>query len=174
MTRALRLIFLTVCSICFASAVCFALLRYGLSPSDEFAAFNHPAQPWALDVHIVSSVALTLVLGFLFGVHALPRLAGESRARTSGLGLIVVAALMLASGALLPCSAGVGERAVLAWTHGISGALFALLVPMHVYMVRRAKSLFPDVFAQGCGSLRRAPTPRSNASAAACHPLALR
>ena len=173
MTRRLRLIFLAVAAICCASALGFALLRYGIQSSDEFAAFNHPAEPWALDVHVVSSVALTLVLGFLLGVHALPRLSAESASRASGLLLITFAALMVASGALLPCISATNLRNTLAWTHGLSGTLFALILPWHIVTGRRARRA-AGTLDQARGSLRRAPTPRSSASAAACQPLARR
>ncbi|MEO6709138.1 MAG: hypothetical protein ABI054_04465 [Planctomycetota bacterium] len=139
MTRRLRLIFLCAALVSCASALVFALLRYATISRDEFSAYNHPAQPWALDVHVVSSVGLTLVLGFLLGVHALPRLETRSASRRSGIGLIVLAGAMIASGALLPCSSDIIARAALAWTHGISGALFALLVPWHMQRARRAR-----------------------------------
>ncbi|HTF91308.1 MAG TPA: hypothetical protein VK843_23045 [Planctomycetota bacterium] len=139
MTPRLRLIFLLVAAVSCASALVFALLRYATTAGDEFSAYNHPAQPWALDFHIVSSVGLTLVLGFLLGVHALPRLATRSASRRSGIGLIVLAGAMISSGALLPCSSDTLARAALAWTHGISGALFALLVPWHMQRAGRAR-----------------------------------
>ena len=150
MTRSLRLVFFNVLSICFVSALCYALLRYAMNPSDEFAAYNHPAQPWALDVHLLSSVGLTLVLGFLFGVHAWPRLAAGSNARASGSFLILLAALMLLSGALLPCSSQAQLRSALGWTHAISGTLFVLFLPWHIRTGRRAQRTAGRL-AQGSG-----------------------
>lgn len=143
MTRGLRLVFLLVALTCALSAAGFLLLRHGLEPAQglaaEFSAYNHPAEPWFLDAHVVSAVALTLVLGIALGVHVLPSLATESRARRSGLGLAIWAAVMVASGALLPVIAAEGPRLALVWIHGLSGACFALWIPVHLACVRRSR-----------------------------------
>ncbi len=178
MTRWLRACFLTVAAICAASALVLVLLRSFRKPRDDFNAVGSPAEPWALDLHVVSAVALTLTLGVVFGMHVAPRWAAETRARASGTLLIVLAALTIASGALLPCTANEAVRAAVSWTHGVSGATFALAVPWHLLLVRAAKRR-ADARAnsradQGNGSLRRAPTPRSSTSAAACQELARR
>ncbi|HUR29306.1 MAG TPA: hypothetical protein VM509_14050 [Planctomycetota bacterium] len=180
MTRTLRLAFFGVAALSFASAILFAFLRFLLRPTDDLAAYNHPAQPWALDVHVVSSIALTFVLGVVFGVHALPRLRVATPARATGLFLLASAAAMIASGALLPCSAEPLLRAALGWTHGIAGSAFVLALPLHLRIARRAPSSIESAVpgarrgeraAQGRGWLRRAPTPRSRTSAATCQPL---
>ncbi len=178
MTRLLRLTFLGVAAICSASALVFVLLRSFVKPDGDFSSFGHPAEPWALDLHVVSAVALTLILGVVFGVHVAPRWVSERRARASGTSLVALAALMTASGALLPCAANESLRAAVSWTHGLSAAAFSLAIPWHLLRVRAAKR-HADAWThrgidQGNGSLRRAPTPRSSTSAAACQPLARR
>jgi hypothetical protein len=79
------------------------------------------------------------VLGYLLGVHVVPSLARERRARGSGLALLAAAAAMVASGALLPCASGEVARLALVWVHGLAGSLFALLIPWHLLRVRRAR-----------------------------------
>ncbi len=178
MTRLLRLTFLGVAAISSASALVFVLLRSFVKPDGDFSSFGHPAEPWALDLHVVSSVALTLILGIVFGVHVAPRWASERRARASGATLIALAALMIASGALLPCAANESLRAAVSWAHGLSAAAFTLAIPWHLLRVRAAKRQADfgtqRSSGQGNGSLRRAPTPRSSTSAAACQPLVRR
>ncbi len=178
MNRRLRSTFLGVAAICSASGLVFLLLRSFVKPDGDFSSFGHPAEPWALDLHVVSSVALTLILGVVFGVHVAPRWASERRARASGTTLITLAALMIASGALLPCAANESLRAAVSWTHGLSSAAFSLAIPWHLLRVRAAKrhvDAGPQRrIDQGKGSLRRAPTLRSSTSAAACQPLARR
>ncbi len=131
--------FLATALICTVSALLFAVLRYGIEAADDFSAFNHPAQPWALDLHIASSVGLSVLLGLVFGVHVLPRWSTEARGRNSGRTLLVLATLMVASGALLPVCAREVLRSWMAWIHGVSGAAFALGIPWHLIRVRAAR-----------------------------------
>jgi len=138
MNRPLRLCFLALAWACGASAAVYALLRYGLQPADEFSAYNHPAQPFALATHVISSFALSFVLGVVFHAHVLPRLSGDGRGRRSGLLLCSLAAAMIASGALLPCASQPGLRQFLFLAHAISGSAFALALPWHILLVRRA------------------------------------
>lgn len=174
MTPALRRSLFAVTALSALSALVFVWLRSFVPPVDEFSAYGHPAQPWALDLHVVGSAAFTLLLGVVIGAHVLPRWPAERRARASGGTLLLLASLMIASGALLPCCVGDFARTAAAWTHGLSGAAFTLAIPWHLVCARRATArgarALAGQAAQGAGWLRCAPTPRSRVSAAACQP----
>lgn len=115
-----------------ASGLGYAYMRYALVNDDPFSAFNHPAQPWALDFHVLVSPLLLFTVGWVWGNHVLPKLGrGRAAARRSGLTLLGPAALMTASGYLLQTASVPGWRLALAWVHGLSGGLFVLLMLMH-------------------------------------------
>ena len=137
MSRTLRLWFLLSAAVSIASAALFCWLRYGLQASDEFAAYNHPAQPLALAVHIASSIGLTFVLGALFHAHVLAQWAKGRQARRSGLVLLSLAAVMTASGALLPSAAGLRTHTLIWAAHWISGGAFSLVLPCHILWAKR-------------------------------------
>ena len=139
MTRLQRIAFLVIVLASAASAAGFVVLRYMVEPADEFSAYGHPAAPWLLDAHVLLATALTLVLGVLLGVHVLPSLSGERRARKTGILLLASAAILVASGPLLGCLSGELARVVCGWVHGLSGVVFTLGIPVHLAEVRRAR-----------------------------------
>ncbi len=108
-------------------------MRELLTRDDPFSAYNHPLQPWALVAHLLIAPLLVLLLGWVWGVHAAPRLAERSRAaRLSGLANIGLGLLMIGSGYLLQVVSADSLRLALGWTHGIAGSLFAVAFVAHV------------------------------------------
>jgi hypothetical protein len=115
---------------------------------DPFSAYNHPAQPWMLAAHVLAAPLLVLALGWAWGAHAAPKLSGEGvtdqrRRRVgarSGLANLATGAAMIVSGYALQVTASETLRVVLAWSHGVSGGLFLLLLAVHAASaLRRAR-----------------------------------
>jgi hypothetical protein len=105
---------------------------------DPFSAYHHPAQPWALDVHVLGAPLLVFAVGWFFGTHVLPKLQGGGpRARRSGVVLLAIAAAMTVSGYLLQTVADDTVRVATAWVHGVTGTLFAALLVGHLASGRR-------------------------------------
>lgn len=132
MSRAQRWWLWTTAVLSAASGLAYAYMRYWLDNDDPFSAFNHPAQPWALDLHLLVSPALLFTVGWLWGNHVVPKLRrGRGTARTSGLTLLVPVALMTATGYLLQTASAPGWRSGLGWAHGLSGVIFLVLMFGH-------------------------------------------
>lgn len=128
------------------TGLAFAGMRYLMEGDDPFSAYNHPAQPWALAAHVLLAPVLILLLGWVWGTHAAPKLAcrgpkdrGERRPGVrSGLALSGVALTMIVSGYALQVTAIEAWRVALAWTHGISGSFFVVMLGVHGALAVRA------------------------------------
>ena len=116
----------------------YAVMRYLLQADDPFSAYNHPLQPWALDLHVLAAPWLLLAIGWFWGSHILPMLRCRAASRPSGLALITIALLMTVSGYLLQVSAAAALRTAAAWLHGISGVAFFLFLAGHSVFSRQA------------------------------------
>lgn len=121
------------------SGACLAAVKYLVSSEDPFAAYNHPAQPWLLNAHILIGPALIFVLGGLFATHVTRQLGNSGSGRRSGLMLIGSTAAMVVSGYLLQVGSTELFRAPLAWAHGLSGGWFVTSLVVHIARARFAK-----------------------------------
>jgi hypothetical protein len=83
----------------------YAWTRYFCTPSDPFAVVNHPLQPHALHLHVLSAPLLVLMIGVFWQPHAWTKFRSRSPvSRRSGLVLLVNAIPMIASGFLIQTS----------------------------------------------------------------------
>jgi hypothetical protein len=121
------------------TGLAYGFMRYLMVNEDPFSAHAHPLQPWALSVHVMTVPALVFAIGWFWGWHVIPKLRGERSARSSGLVLLALAALMTLSGYALQVASSEVVRAVLGWTHGLSGGGFAVLLSGHALLGLRAK-----------------------------------
>ena len=117
----------------------YAILAYLLEQEDPFQAYNHWLQPWALQAHIVGVPLLVFAVGWVFSAHVMARLRDTPSRRASGVSLIVLFVIMVLSGYLLQVASSDIARVTLAWTHGITGALWALLFVGHAWTGRRLR-----------------------------------
>ena len=148
MSRALYWWLLVATGLLAMTGLTYAGMKYLMVGDDPFSAYNHPAQPWMLAAHVLLAPALVLALGWAWGAHAAPKLAGEGlrdrRGRRvgarSGLSNLAAGAAMVASGYGLQVTASETLRTALAWSHGISGGLFLILLAVHAALaLRRAR-----------------------------------
>ena len=116
----------------------YAALRYLLDNDDPFSAYNHPAQPWALHLHVIVVPALVFAIGWYWGRHVVPKLASDAAFRPSGLTLIGLVVVMCVSGYLMQVISSRDWYTLLGWTHGVSGSAFFGLLVAHVFRGRRA------------------------------------
>lgn len=130
-----------------ATGLVFAVMKYLMQGEDPFSAYNHPLQPWMLAAHILLAPALVLALGWVWGTHAAPQLNGRGRRDTrdrrigtrSGLANVTFGLVMILSGYWMQVTALETLRLTMAWTHGVSGTLFVLMLVGHA-VVALAKS----------------------------------
>jgi hypothetical protein len=115
------------------SGFAYGWMLYFAEPADEFAIVNHPWQPTMHILHVVTAPLFVFVLGLLWPTHITPKLrSGASARRRSGIGLVALAAPMIASGYAVQVSAAAAWRAAFAWAHGISSVLFLLVFVGHL------------------------------------------
>jgi hypothetical protein len=138
----------------------YAAMRYLMRADDPFSAYNHPLQPWALDLHVLAAPALVLAIGWFWGSHVLPMLRKKAASRPSGLALIGIALVMTLSGYLLQVSAAAALRTIAAWLHGISGLAFFVLLAGHSIFSRQAgPRAIESRFAEDTSDPRSRPDP---------------
>jgi len=119
------------------TGIVFAVMKYLMKPSDEFAVVNHPLQPHMLAAHVVIAPILVFLLGWTFSNHMLPRLRfGDGTNKRTGIAALALIAPMTLSAYLLQISTNDTLRAAMAWAHGISSAVFVLAYLIHLIIGR--------------------------------------
>jgi hypothetical protein len=115
------------------TGIVFAVMKYLLESDDEFAVVNHPLQPHMLAAHVVIAPALLFVLGWTFSNHMLPKYRfGNGKNRKSGVGAMLLIVPMALSAYLLQIATNESLREAMAWTHGITSALFVVAYVVHL------------------------------------------
>lgn len=115
-----------------------AYMNYWMEPSDPFSAYNHPLQPKLDAAHALLGPLLALLLGFVLAAHARVEWRHGSSRRRSGAVLVTLAVLLPTTGAILSAF-GAPDRPLLAWLHGVTGALFLFMFVAHGLSVIRAR-----------------------------------
>ena len=119
------------------TGIVFAVMKYLLRSDDEFAVVNHPWQPHMLAAHVVIAPVLLFLLGWTFSNHMLPKYRfGNGKNRRSGFGAMLLIVPMALSAYLLQIATNESLRAAMAWTHGITSALFVMAYLIHLIVGR--------------------------------------
>jgi hypothetical protein len=121
----------------------YAWMRYFLESADPFAAVNHPWQPHAQHLHVLSAPLLVFASGLVWRCHVLAcrRLGIRERHRT-GATLALSLLPMVASGYLLQTATGEEWRRIWLWIHVAAAALWLLGYLVHQLLPRRGASPF--------------------------------
>ena len=114
-----------------ATGVIYAVMRYLLEPTNEWAVVNHPWQPHIQHFHVLVAPALVFAVGLIWSTHVLSKLRNGRKGRVSGLSLLVGFAPMVVSGYAIQVAVGEGWR--LAWVvvHLITSALWIVAFLLH-------------------------------------------
>ncbi len=126
----------------FLSGVGWLIAHYFLAKPDAFGNSFHPSEPWWLRLHGAAAMGFLLVLGSLFPRHLVPAWRVRRNFR-SGLGVIGVMALLIATGYGLYYAAGEQSRPWISAIHWIIGLLAALIVPWHAWRGKRTRGVRP-------------------------------
>ncbi len=120
------------CALVSATGVAWALVRYGMQPTDDFAVYNHPSEPWLKSVHLWSAPLLVFAIGLIFQAHVLARLKSGFRARRrTGIVLAWSLAPMVFSGYLLQTTSSPGARSLFLGLHLASSAAWLVAYVLH-------------------------------------------
>jgi hypothetical protein len=115
-------------------------MKYSLEPSEPFAAFNHPLQPWVLKAHILVAPIAVFAIGMIAVSHAWRHWASRAVAgRRSGVLLGLATAPMILTGYLVQAIVHRTWLTVTAWTHIVVGFLFLAGLMTHLIVYRGGK-----------------------------------
>lgn len=106
-----------------------------MDPVTEWAAINHPLQPWLLKAHILSAPVLVFAVGLITSDHIMkhmkkPNLPGRNSGRT----ILWLLVPMGYSGYLIQTVTHEGWLSILAWTHLITGSVYLLGLGAHQWV----------------------------------------
>lgn len=115
------------------TGIVFAVMKYFLESSDEFAVVNHPLQPFMLSAHVVVAPIALFILGWTFSNHMLPKHRfGDETGRRSGTSAMWLIVPMTASGYLLQVSVNEMLRQAMAVAHWVTSGLFVVVYVVHL------------------------------------------
>lgn len=117
----------------------YAWMRYLVKPTDEWAVVNHPWQPHAQHLHVLTAPVLVFAMGLIWSAHVIGKLRNGSGNRVVGIGLTTLFLPMAVSGYLLQTAVGAGWRETWMWTHVVSSLLWILVFVAHQVVVLMKK-----------------------------------
>jgi hypothetical protein len=120
--------------------------KYLVASDDPFAVVNHPLEPFALALHVLTAPALILAFGMALESHIARKLAArQARAnRRTGLTALSTFLVMSASGYLLQVVTRPWLLTSLVVIHVASGTVFAATYCVHLLISARRFNAKPD------------------------------
>jgi hypothetical protein len=117
-----------------------------LEPMGEFAAINHPLQPFVLKAHIIVAPVLVFALGVIGVDHIWKYFRGTMhRARRSGVSATWVIVPMIVTGYFIQAVTAPLWLDGLAWVHIATGTFYLVAVAVHQLVVRRLRLVSLEV-----------------------------
>jgi hypothetical protein len=115
------------------SGLAYAAFKYLMVNEDPFSAVNHPMQPWALAVHVMTAPLLVFAAGWIFKDHVVGKMKNGSPPSAKRIGVLIMAALvpLILSGYLIQVISAEMPRRWTAWIHLGLGAFFLALYAIH-------------------------------------------
>ncbi len=115
-----------------ASGITYFVMKRFLEPSDPWAVINHPLEPWALKVHILSAPLMLFAVGLITTQHIWRSLKSSlPTGRHSGRIVSYVFGPLVLSGYLIQAMTSPLTLEVLAWTHLVLGVVGATAIGVH-------------------------------------------
>lgn len=123
-----------------ATGLAYWWMKHRMEPVTEWAAINHPLQPWILKAHIIAAPVLVFAVGLIASDHILkharkPKLPGRKSGHTALWFLIP----MTISGYLIQTVTHQGWLRLLAWLHLGTGTVYLLGLAAHQWVFRSRK-----------------------------------
>jgi len=115
------------------SGLAYGVMKYFMTGSDPDSRAGPAWQQPMLKVHLLTAPLLIFALGLVFSGHALARLrAGEDPGRSSGAGLLALAAPLVLTGPLIQVLTGDAARRWTGWIHAALGVVYVLAYAAHL------------------------------------------
>jgi hypothetical protein len=113
------------------TGVVYGVMRYLMTPSDEWAVVNHPWQPLVQHLHVLAAPLLVFAVGLIWSLHITTRMQNGREGRSTGVGLLVAFVPMAASGYLIQVAVEPGWRAAWIGLHVASSLLWIATFSIH-------------------------------------------
>lgn len=113
------------------TGVVYAVMRYLVTPSEEWAVVNHPWQPHVQHLHLLAAPLLVFAVGVIWRRHVVKRFANGREGRVSGLGLLVGFIPMVVSGYLIQVAVEPGWRTAWIGVHLATSTLWVAAFLIH-------------------------------------------
>jgi hypothetical protein len=121
------------CAVVGLSGVLYGVMKYFMTGSDPDSRAGPAWQQPMLKLHVLTAPLLVFALGLVFSGHALVRLkAGENPGRTSGSGLLWLAAPLVLTGPLIQVLTGEVARHLSGRSHAVLGTIYILAYAAHL------------------------------------------
>jgi hypothetical protein len=118
-----------------ASGIVYLWMKYFMTTDDPFSLVNHPLQPYALSLHLLTAPLLVFAFGLIFESHIANRLRlGTPLNRRSGLISVFTFALMTGSGYGLQISSAASLSRTVLMLHLGSSGVFLVSYLMHQFV----------------------------------------
>ena len=125
------------CAFVGLSGVLYGVMKFFMAGSDPDSRAGHPWQQPMLKLHVLTAPFLVFALGLVFSGHALKQLqAGEDSGRSSGGGLLLLAAPLVLTGPLIQVLTGDAARQWTGWVHAALGVVYVLAYVGHLFKKR--------------------------------------
>lgn len=110
----------------------YAVMKYAMEATDEWAVVNHPWQPHFQHLHVLAAPLLVFAGGMFWKHHVLEKMRGNgANGRATGLALAVQFIPMVVSGYLIQVTVSEMWRTIWIWVHLMTGCLWCLAVIAH-------------------------------------------
>jgi hypothetical protein len=114
------------------TGIVYAVMKYAMEATDEWAVVNHPWQPHIQHLHVLAAPLLVFAGGLFWKHHVLEKMRGNgATGRVTGLALAVQFIPLVFSGYLIQVSVSEAWRTTWIWVHLITGGLWFLLAMSH-------------------------------------------
>ncbi len=115
------------------TGIVYAVMRYLLEPTDEWAVVNHPWQPHLQHLHVLVAPLLVFACGLIWHRHVAGNLRrGKPRGGRSGPGLLLALAPMVVSGYLIQTTVSESWRQAWIVVHLVSSGAWLLVFAGHL------------------------------------------
>ena len=109
----------------------YIVMLYFMDSGDEWAVVNHPWQPHVQHLHVLAAPLLVFTVGLIWSRHVVRKLRNGSRARSSGIGLLVGFVPMAVSGYWIQVAVDPGWRSAWIAIHLASSSLWVAAFALH-------------------------------------------
>ncbi len=128
-----------------ASGLALGSMKYLMRTDDPYAVVNHPLQPLALKLHVLSAPLLVFALGLVYRKHIWSHwVSAQPRGRGSGVTAWLTLLPMILSGYWIQVATDRGWLRWIVGTHLVFGGAYLVGFVLHQLRVRVGRAAAPE------------------------------